>query len=405
MSCNDVASILDAHRGARLAPAERAQVDEHLAACGDCAAAWHAQTELLALPMPRVPDTLLERALRASRSPQPARRRGVRLPIVIGSALLAGAALAAGVSIVSELLSTSTPERVFSVEPIAPQPRPSASEAQARVEAARAGDVQDALPTAVELVETPADVLPLVRANPSYPPKALADGRDGHVQLRFDITAAGTVENISVVESSDAEFEEPAKTALAEWRYLPRIAGGKRVRHEGVHTIIRFTLDGYEDRPQPNPRLEEAQRQAQREYESYAAGLVTALDRLAADDLRGVELQLDEMQALHGSERVDLWNFYGYLYTVEGNYARAIDAYETAVGIALRSPRPASGPYVPLAKLYFARHQYDMALKTLLRPRQATNGAAPPGGTRLLGADADALIERLRALGVTEETL
>ena len=111
------------------------------------------------------------------------------------------------------------------------------------------------------------------------------------------------------------------------------------------------------------------------------------------------------MQALFGSEHVDLWNFYGYLYTVEGNYARAIEAYDTAVGIALRSPYPTSGPYVPLAKLYFARHQYDMALKTLLRPRQATNGAAPAGGTRRLSAEAEALIEQLRALGVTEETL
>src|SRR5690606_12209149 len=160
--------------------------------------------------------------------------------------------------------------------------------------------------TAVELVETPADVLPLVRAAPNYPPNALAEGRDGHVQLEFDITAAGKVENIGVVESSDAEFEEPSIAALAEWRYLPRIVGGIRVRHEGVHTIIRFTLDGYEDRAKPDPQLEEAQRQAQREYESYAAGLVTALDRLAADDLRGVELQLDEMQALYGSERIDL---------------------------------------------------------------------------------------------------
>jgi hypothetical protein len=60
---------------------------------------------------------------------------------------------------------------------------------------------------------------------------------------------------------------------------------------------------------------------------------------------------------------------------------------------------------VPLANLYFARHQYDVALKTLLRPRQATNGAAPPGGSRLVGGEAEALIERLRALGVTEETL
>jgi protein TonB len=402
MSCNDVASILDQHRSARLAPAERAQVDLDLAACGDCAAAWHAQTELLALPIPRVPDTLLERVLNASPQARRAERRNVRLPVVIGSALLAGAALAAGVTIVSQLRTpASAPAQRFD-EPQAPLRTTAPEAAPAQSEAALRAPTSE-LPTAVELVETPADVIPLVRTNPDYPPKALAERRDGRVQLKFDITAAGTVENISVVESSDAEFEQPAIDALAQWRYLPRIVAGKRVRYEGVHTILRFALE--DGAPPPSPQRAEELRKAQREYESYAAGLVTALDRLAADDLRGVEIQLDEMQALFGSEHVDLWNFYGYLYTVQGNYARAIDAYETAVGLALRSPYPTSAPYVPLAKLYFARHQYDLALKTLLKPRQATNGAAPPGGTRRLGAEAEALIEQLRALGVTEKTL
>lgn len=400
MSCTDVASILAGHRGARLAPAERADLDTHLAACGDCAAAWHAEAELSALPIPRMPGALLERALRAAASAPRAKPRGVRTPLVIGGALLAGAALAAGITIVSKLEPDSSSARVVEAEPAAP-PRASAAEALEQPGATPTMARHD-LPTAVELVETPADVLPLVRANPDYPPEALAEGRDGYVQLEFDVTAAGRVENIAVVESSDAEFEEPAMRALAEWRYLPRIVAGKRARQEGVHTILRFVL---EDGPPPDPQREEGQRSAQREYESYAAGLVTALDRLAADDLRGAELQLDELQALYGRERVDLWNFYGYLYTVAGNYARAIDAYETAVGIAERFPRPASAPYVPLAKLYFARHQYDMTLKTLLRLKEATNRPAPGGGARRLDSEAQALLERLAALGVTEEAL
>jgi tetratricopeptide (TPR) repeat protein len=182
---------------------------------------------------------------------------------------------------------------------------------------------------------------------------------------------------------------------------LPRLAAGKRVRRDGVQTIIRFVLNGDED---PPPRRQEEIDAAIREQLAFSAGLEVALDRLAADDLRGVELQLDEMQALYGTERLDLWNFYGYLYTVEGNYARAIDAYETAVAVAMRSPYPTSGPYVTLANLYFARHQYDMALKALLRPQQVLSDA-PPRGSRRVSGEATALIERLRALGVTEETL
>jgi tetratricopeptide (TPR) repeat protein len=199
-------------------------------------------------------------------------------------------------------------------------------------------------------------------------------------------------------------FEEAAAAALAQWRYLPRILAGKRVRHEGVHTIIRFQLVG-EENATPDPSQEAAREKAMREYREYGDGLVVALDRLAADDFRGVELQLDEMQALYGTERADLWNFYGYLYTLQGNYARAIDAYEQAVAVSLRAPYPTSGPVVPLAKLYFARHQYDMALKTLLRPQQASNGTLPAGGSRLVSDEATALIGELRALGVTEDTL
>src|SRR6186997_2221562 len=95
MSCNDIASVLDTHRAALLGPAERAKVDAHLAACADCSAAWHAQSELLALRVPPMQSTLLERALLASRLPQSAPARRARMPLIVGSALLAGAAAAA----------------------------------------------------------------------------------------------------------------------------------------------------------------------------------------------------------------------------------------------------------------------------------------------------------------------
>ena len=109
MNCTEVAAILDMHRSARLAAAERAAVDMHLLECDDCAAAWLAQTELLALRVPPMPTTLPERALLASRAPQSAEPRRARMPIVMGSVLLAGAALAAGVTIVTMTREQSVP--------------------------------------------------------------------------------------------------------------------------------------------------------------------------------------------------------------------------------------------------------------------------------------------------------
>jgi len=325
------------------------------------------------------------------------------MPLVVGSALLAGAAAAA---VTMSVLREQPAPTVSSpaVEQAAASDAASAETAtQTDAAAAPAGDGV----TAVELVETGHDdVIPLVRENPLYPPQALAKGLAGRVQLKFDVTAAGTVENVSIVESSDAVFEESAAAALAQWRYLPRILAGKRVRHEGVHTIIQFQLAGYKEATaEPSQGEREKAEKAMREYREYGEGLEVALDRLAVDDFRGVELQLDELQALYGTERADLWNFYGYLYTLEGNYSRAIDAYDQAVAVSLRAAFPSSGPIVPLAKLYFARHQYDMALRTLLRPGLPTNGAAAPGGSRRLSDEAMALLKQLRALGVTEETL
>ena len=250
--------------------------------------------------------------------------------------------------------------------------------------------------TSVELVETALNIAPLVRNNPQYPVRALARGVEGHVQVKFDVTAAGIVENVTVIESSDALFEDAAVEAVAQWRYLPRIAAGRRVASEGVRTVIRFALQG--DQTPPNPRTNREAEEAQREYLVFSDGLRVALDRLAADDLRGAELQLDEVQAVHGATYGQLWSFYGYLFTVQGNYDRAIDSYETAVSAFSRNGTPREAPYVPLANLYFARHQYDMALKTLLRPNL-------PGGNRVMSPEADALAQKLNALGVTEETL
>ena len=137
-----------------------------------------------------------------------------------------------------------------------------------------------------------------------------------------------------------------------------------------------------------------------REFVAFSNDLEIALDRLAVDDLRGAELQLDQMQAVYGAGRTDLLSFYGYLFTVQGNYDRAIDAYEKSLA-AFPTPRQQrSGPWMPLANLYFARHQYDLALNTLVRQRAVYD-------TGRINSDGEvkALIAKLGALGLTHPSL
>jgi TonB family protein len=401
MSCNDVASVLDNHRVASLKPAERAEIDAHLASCADCSAAWQATRELNALRIPATPATLLERALLASRVPQRARSRRARMPFIVGSVLAGAAAAALTMSALREQSSSIAPSPAVE-QPGAPATSdPTLDEPVTLVEETPAAPQGDGV-TSVELVETALSIAPLVRHNPDYPLDALAKRLEGWVQLKFDVTAAGFVENVSVVESSDTQFEEPAILALSKWRYLPRIEAGKRVATKDVRTRIVWQLQNDNDTRVDQREVDAKQQAAQRAFVAFSEGLEVAVDRLAADDLRGAELQLDQMRAIYpaaGYFHGDIWKVYGYLFTVQGNYDRAIDAYETSLASYEENGAQSNmGPWVPLANLYFARHQYDAALKTLLRPNL-------PGGNRVMSSEANALLQKLHALGVTEETL
>ena len=86
--------------------------------------------------------------------------------------------------------------------------------------------------------------IPVLRIAPDYPPRALASGIEGWVQVRFSITAAGTVKDASVVAADPRGiFDDAALKAIARWRYNPRVEGGVAVERIGVQTVIRFQLE------------------------------------------------------------------------------------------------------------------------------------------------------------------
>jgi len=88
------------------------------------------------------------------------------------------------------------------------------------------------------------DVIPLVRINPDYPPRALSRGLEGWVQVQFTITATGTVRDPVVVNAEPKNiFDDAALKAIARWRYNPKVESGVAVERIGVQTIIRFQLE------------------------------------------------------------------------------------------------------------------------------------------------------------------
>lgn len=64
----------------------------------------------------------------------------------------------------------------------------------------------------------------------SYPQRALRQRLEGWVELSFEITAAGDVTNVKVVDSLPRrEFDREAVRALSQWKFRPRIENGKAV--------------------------------------------------------------------------------------------------------------------------------------------------------------------------------
>ncbi len=403
MSCTDVASILDEHRTARLAPAERAAVDEHVAACADCAAAWHGHSELLALRVPAMPAPLLARVTLAARVLPLTRPRRTLRPLVIGTTLLAGAALAS-MTIVS-LTRSPAPDTASSTnsKPSAPSDSFGAA-APAGVEGVdEPRNTPGGARTSVEPVSTSLQLVPFVRVSPAYPAEALAANKlEGRVVIELTVSAIGEVEDARVVESTDALFDAVSLDAVRQWKYLPRIVAGKRVATENVRTSVNYQT------PKTPPTAATQQALAPigpglpLDSAKFQATMLATWERVIADDLRGAELALDEFRSTYALTPFitgEVWNAYAYVYTLQENYDRAIDAYESAIA-AFERGGSQQGRWVELANLYFARNQYDQALRTLLRPQRGIDAAS-----RRWSPEAEVLLDKLRALGVTEETL
>ena len=87
------------------------------------------------------------------------------------------------------------------------------------------------------------DYLPIVRVAPVYPARALSRGLEGHVDLSFTVTSAGTVRDPEVLFSTSSLFERAATRAVLKFKYKPRVVDGIPVDVPGVKTRITFRIE------------------------------------------------------------------------------------------------------------------------------------------------------------------
>ena len=87
-----------------------------------------------------------------------------------------------------------------------------------------------------------------------YPAGAQAEGVEGRVVVRYDVTPAGTVANAVVVESAPpGVFDEAALTTVRTWRFRPKVDQGEAILARGQVSELVFRLgeSTYDDLPAP----------------------------------------------------------------------------------------------------------------------------------------------------------
>lgn len=97
---------------------------------------------------------------------------------------------------------------------------------------------------AINVVGSDRDVIPLVRIEPDYPPRATERGIEGWVVVQFTITPAGTVKDAKVVDADPKGiFETAAVKAVERWKYNPKVENGVAVERRGVQVMLTFKLE------------------------------------------------------------------------------------------------------------------------------------------------------------------
>ncbi|GAB1594326.1 energy transducer TonB [Lysobacter claricitrinus] len=71
-----------------------------------------------------------------------------------------------------------------------------------------------------------ADLKPIKRVEPAYPPEAARAGTTGYVDVEFEVDGTGKVAAVSVVSAKPTRtFEQAAVKAVKQWQFEP--GGGK----------------------------------------------------------------------------------------------------------------------------------------------------------------------------------
>jgi len=152
-------------------------------------------------------------------------------------------------------ISSDTPKPLppKKIVQVIPQPQ---LEKPVRLTSPNAGDndgnlaIEAELPVMPKIVEPYShgtisqDAQPVVQVAPQYPMVAAREGKEGYVIVEFDISAVGSVTNVSVIEANPKRvFNRSAVRAIKGWKYKPKVVEGNPVVQIKQQVRLDFTLD------------------------------------------------------------------------------------------------------------------------------------------------------------------
>ena len=86
--------------------------------------------------------------------------------------------------------------------------------------------------------------MPLYRAEPRYPARALRQGKEGYVVLKFTIDTQGRPMDIAVMDAKPHRlFDKEAIRALRKWKYQPQVVNGIAMAQQGQTVRLEFRLN------------------------------------------------------------------------------------------------------------------------------------------------------------------
>jgi TonB family protein len=82
-------------------------------------------------------------------------------------------------------------------------------------------------------------------SGPTYPPAARAEGVEGFVVIRYDVTLQGQVSNATVVRAEpEGVFDRAALQAVRTWVFNPPLVDGEPRSEVGRESTVTFKLGG-----------------------------------------------------------------------------------------------------------------------------------------------------------------